>query len=185
MRFWVLFTILFSVTFAQEFQLEIFVNDQSGSYQLKNGSLEGSSISTTVTFDGGKLELNLKDWNTFNYAHVLATTFERTAKGTYTVSATIRHNDTGWDNYADAFEVKGNPVQNNPVQNGLCVLTHPHETEQPFTHSQSDVIAQGIIWVKAKGNVEGSGGSKIYLDLSHPMFDNQNTIEISYTLTKP
>jgi hypothetical protein len=187
MRFWVLFTVLFSVTFAQEFQLEILVNDQSVSYQLENGSLEGSSISTTVTFDGGKLELNLADWTTFNYAHVLATTFEKTSEHTYTVSATIRHNDTGWDNYADAFEVKGqdNSVQDNSVQNGLRILAHPHETEQPFTRSQSGVVATGLVWVEAKDNLEGLGGSKIYLDLSHPMFDNQNAVEISYTLTKP
>ena len=75
-----------------------------------------------------------------------------------------RHNDTGWNNYADAFEVKGETVSN-----GLRVLTHPHETEQPFTRSQSDVIAQGLVWVEAKDNVEGLGGSKIHLDLSHSM----------------
>jgi hypothetical protein len=175
MRFFTFLAILFSVAFGQGYQLEVFVNDQSVPWQLVSGSLE--SKKATVTFEGGRLELNLADWNTFNYAHILATTFEKTAADTYTVSATLRHNDTGWDNYADAFEVKGNNVQN-----GLRVLAHPHENEQPFTRSQSNVVATGLVWVEAKDNVEGSGGSKIYLDLEHPTFANQNVIEVSYIM---
>ncbi len=171
---------LFSVAFTQTYTLEVFINDKSIPFQVESGALDGSSKTATIVFESGLLELNLEDWNTFDYAHVLATTFEKTATDTYTVSTTVWHNDTGWDNYADAFEVKGETVQN-----GLRVLAHPHETEQPFTRSQSGVLATGLVWVEAKDNVEGSGGSKIYLDLSHPNVINQTNISIHYMLNKP
>jgi hypothetical protein len=171
--------VLFTTAFAQEYTLELFIGDQPVSWTLESGTLEDSSSLTIIGFEGGKLELNLADWNTFTYAHVLATTFAITDTDTYTVSTTIRHHDTGWDDYADAFEVKGDKVQN-----GLRVLTHPHETEQPFTRSQSNVVAGGLVWVEAKDNVEGSGGSKIFLDLSHPNWNNQDSIDIHYALSK-
>jgi hypothetical protein len=179
MRYFIVLLSLSAAVFAQEHSLELFLNGESIPFEIEGGTLEGSSNSTTITFEGGKLELNLADWYTFNYAHIFATTFEKTADNTYTVSATVRHNDTGWDNYADAFEVKGDP---DTVENGLRVLAHPHETEQPFTRSQSSVTASGLVWVEAKDNVEGLGGSKIYLDLAHPKFAKLNVIEISYEL---
>jgi hypothetical protein len=171
---------LFTIVQAQEYTLELFINNQPTAWQLESGVLDGSSDSTIIGFEGGKLELNPADWNTFEYAHVLATTFNKTSTDTYTVSATIRHHDTGWDNYADAFEVKGNNVQN-----GLRILAHPHENEQPFTRSQSGVVASGLVWIEAKDNVEGISGSKIYLDLSHSSWVNQNTFSIHYTLSTP
>jgi hypothetical protein len=177
MRYFIGFLISLATAFAQDYTLELFLNNESIPFAIEGGNLE--SPSATIIFEGGKLELNLSDWNVFDYAHVLATTFEKTAENTYTVRATVRHNDTGWDNYADAFEVKGGPVQN-----GLRVLAHPHETEQPFTRSQSGVVATGLVWVEAKDNVAGLGGSKIYLDLAHPDFASQNIIEISYELTQ-
>jgi hypothetical protein len=179
MRYFIALAFLLATALAQSYQLELFLNDKSIPFQIGNGALDGSSSVATITFEGGKLELNLADWNTFDYAHVLATTFEKTAENTYTVNATVRHNDTSWDNYADAFEVKGDDVQN-----GLRVLAHPHETEQPFTRSQSNVIANGLVYVEAKDNVEGLGGSKIHLDLGHSGFAGKDIIEISYTLTK-
>lgn len=176
MRYFIVLLSLFAIAPAQEYKLELFLNGESISYHIESGALD--SPNATITFEGGKLELNLADWNTFAYAHVLATTFEKTGENTYTVSATVRHNDTGWDNYADAFEVKGDNVEN-----GLRVLAHPHETEQPFTRSQSGVVTTGLVWLEAKDNVEGLGGSKIYLDLAHPNFVGQNVINIIYELT--
>jgi hypothetical protein len=177
MRPFIILGFFLASALAQSYTLEVFINGQSVPFVLEAGSLADESA--TLIFDGGKLELNLADWDTFNYAHVLAVTFEKTAENTYTVSATIRHNDTGWDNYADTFEVKGNNIQN-----GLRVLTHPHETEQPFTRSQLGVVTNGVVNVEARDNVEGLGGSEIYLDLANPAFDSLDKIEVSYTLTK-
>lgn len=54
---------------------------------------------------------------------------------TWRINTTVLHPDTGWDHYADAWQV----VDENGKQLALRVLAHPHETEQPFTRSQSGV----------------------------------------------
>ena len=171
--YWVL---LVNLGFAQaDYDLSVYVNGQEVSWQevsAQNGVI-------TASFEGGKLELNLADWDAFNYAHVLGIEFRRTANDIYTVSTVVRHDDTGWDNYADAFEVKGDAVKN-----GLRVLLHPHENEQPFTRSQSNVEAEGLVWVEAKDNVEGPGGSKIFVDLSNDVFVDLSSIHVTYELTK-
>lgn len=61
---------------------------------------------------------------------------EARASGTgWTVSVTLRHPDTGWDHYADGWEVR--------APDGMLLgerpLAHPHENEQPFTRSLSRV----------------------------------------------
>ena len=48
---------------------------------------------------------------------------------------TIKHNDTGWDDYADAWRV----LDGNGTELGLRKLAHPHTGEQPFTRSLSGV----------------------------------------------
>jgi len=53
----------------------------------------------------------------------------------WTVSVTLRHPDTGWDHYADGWEVRspdGELLGERP-------LAHPHVSEQPFTRSLSRV----------------------------------------------
>lgn len=77
--------------------------------------------------------------------------------GTYTVSATIRHADTGWEHYADGFTVLA------PDGRVLAhrVLYHPHVDEQPFTRSVDDVrVPAGIraVIVRAHDKVHGEGG---------------------------
>lgn len=54
----------------------------------------------------------------------------------WTVSVTLRHPDTGWDHYADGWRVE---LPDGRVL-ATRVLAHPHETEQPFTRSQSGVL---------------------------------------------
>jgi len=67
---------------------------------------------------------------------------------------TLLHPDTGWDHYADAWEVldaDGNSL-------GIRVLGHPHVNEQPFTRSLSGVvIPQGTseVFVRARCLVDG------------------------------
>lgn len=70
------------------------------------------------------------------------------------VSVTLSHPDTGWDHYADGWEVLD--VDGNSL--GVRTLFHPHVTEQPFTRSLSDVaIPEGatVIYVRARCNVDG------------------------------
>lgn len=48
---------------------------------------------------------------------------------------TIRHGDTGWDDYADGWRVE---TQDGEVL-GTRLLHHPHVEEQPFTRSLGGV----------------------------------------------
>lgn len=54
---------------------------------------------------------------------------------TFTVSATVRSDDTGEEKYADAWEVR---TLDGEVL-GERILTHPHVNEQPFTRSLDGV----------------------------------------------
>ena len=186
MRFTALFLLLVGcIAVGQKnYTLELTLNGESVAFNVEGSTTfrdktivqgEGQEV-VTIIFEGGRLELNFADWARFDYAHVLGVSFLRTGNDTYTVNATVRHNDTGWDNYADAFAVKGDTVAN-----GERVLLHPHENEQPFTRSQSGVIATGFVVVEAKDNVEGWGGSSVGLDLS--TFTGHDEIVIDYRLT--
>jgi hypothetical protein len=63
------------------------------------------------------------------------------ADGTYSFSVTVRHDDTGWDHYADAWQVVGP----DGAVLGTRVLLHPHVNEQPFTRSLGGVaIPAGV-----------------------------------------
>ena len=90
-------------------------------------------------------------------ADILDVKVTRNANGTYQFSATVQHTDTGWDHYADAFEVL------TPDGKILAtrILAHPHVNEQPFTRSLSNVkIPRTIdtVIVRARDKVHGYGG---------------------------
>jgi len=97
-------------------------------------------------------------------ADVLNATARKTGAETWTIPATVRHDDTGWEHYADAFQVLTTDGQ----ELGLRILYHPHETEQPFTRSLSGVhippdIAEVV--VRARDKVHGYGGRAFTLRL--------------------
>ncbi len=69
-------------------------------------------------------------------------------------SVTISHGDTGWDDYADGWEV----IDADGNQLGERPLAHPHVEEQPFTRSQSGiVIPEGVteVYIRVRDNVNG------------------------------
>jgi hypothetical protein len=77
--------------------------------------------------------------------------------GTFTVAATVRSSDTGWDKYADAWQIRG------PGGEVIAerVLTHPHVDEQPFTRSLSGVVIPAgvaVVTVAARDSVSGFCG---------------------------
>ena len=54
----------------------------------------------------------------------------------WTIDVTLAHPDSGWDHYADGWEVldaAGNRL-------GFRKLLHPHVAEQPFTRSLGGVV---------------------------------------------
>lgn len=98
-----------------------------------------------------------------NDAEVVKTEFTRQGT-TWRVSTTLRHGDTGWDHYADAWRV----VDSAGKVLGKRVLYHPHENEQPFTRSQSGIsIPAGvsIVFVEAHDKVHGWNKQRVRVDL--------------------
>lgn len=80
---------------------------------------------------------------------------------------TVRHADTGWDHYADAFEV----LDANGVVLGIRTLHHPHVKEQPFTRSLSGVeIPKGAesVFIRAHDSVDGYSLEMLELKLERP-----------------
>ena len=72
-------------------------------------------------------------------------------------NVTVRHDDTGWDHYANRWEV----ITEDGTILATRVLHHPHENEQPFTRSLSGVeIPQGVkkVFIRAHDSVHGYGG---------------------------
>lgn len=78
----------------------------------------------------------------------------RQTGNTWSVSVTLSHPDTGWDHYADGWEV----LAPNGTSLGVRVLVHPHVDEQPFTRSLGGVqIPEGAatLLIRARCNVDG------------------------------
>ncbi len=74
----------------------------------------------------------------------------------WTFSVTLSHPDTGWDDYADGWEV----LAPDGTVLGYRELYHPHVDEQPFTRSLSGVtIPDGMtkVLIRARSNVDGWG----------------------------
>ncbi|MCB1331294.1 MAG: hypothetical protein KDK28_18385 [Maritimibacter sp.] len=76
-----------------------------------------------------------------------------------TIHVTLAHPDTGWDHYADGWEV----VTEDGTALGLRTLVHPHETEQPFTRSLTldAPLPDGTVYVRARCSVDGWGAARV------------------------
>ena len=87
---------------------------------------------------------------------VVKATASSSGNGTYTISATIAHADTGWKHYTNKFEV----LAPDGKVLGTRVLYHPHVDEQPFTRSLGNVrVPEGMtsVIVRASDNVHKAG----------------------------
>lgn len=97
-------------------------------------------------------------------ADVVAATAQLERPGVYRFDVTVAHDDTGWEHYADAWEVVG---PDGGVL-GVRSLAHPHVQEQPFTRSLRGVrIPDGVdrVTLRARDSVHGFGGVEIEIDL--------------------
>jgi hypothetical protein len=95
-------------------------------------------------------------------ADVIDAKASKSGDGSYTFSVTVKSDDTGWDKYADKWEV----LTMDGVVLGTRVLAHPHEDEQPFTREQSGIkIPEGVteVLIRAHDKVEGFGGKELKL----------------------
>ena len=83
----------------------------------------------------------------------------------WSVHVTVRHPDTGWDHYADGWEVldaAGNRL-------GYRKLMHPHVEEQPFTRSLNGVVVPDgtrEVFIKPRCSKDGWSGQTMRVELS-------------------
>ncbi len=83
---------------------------------------------------------------------------------TYSFDVTIKSDETGWEKYADKWEV----IAPDGTVLGTRVLMHPHVDEQPFTRSLDGVkIPAGVttVTIRAHDKVEGFGGKEMAVPL--------------------
>ena len=93
------------------------------------------------------------------------------ADSTWTFYVAVAHPDTGWEDYADGWDVvlpDGTAVKPDPDSPFTRLLLHPHENEQPFTRSQSGILIPASmtqVRVRAHDLVDGFGGAEIVVRL--------------------
>lgn len=87
------------------------------------------------------------------------------SNNSWTFYVTVRHNDEGWNHYADLWVIT-DPESGNIL--GERVLAHPHLNEQPFARSLSGVVlpeGQRFLEFSAKCTRHGYEGQRIFVDL--------------------
>lgn len=119
-----------------------------------------------------KSEDNNMETKQLGNADVVFVRAVRTGENTWTFHVAVNHPDTGWDDYADGWDVlleDGTVLKPNPNSPFTRLLLHPHENEQPFTRSQSGVIVpegNSIVIVRAHELKDGYGGLEVVVDLN-------------------
>lgn len=102
--------------------------------------------------------------DSLEYAQVIEVIAIQKSNSSWCFNVSVRHNDQGWEHYADGWEVldlKGNRL-------GYRKLAHPHDNEQPFTRS---LCGLGIpketneVIVRARCNTHGYGGKQFIVKL--------------------
>ena len=97
-------------------------------------------------------------------ADVIEVAIERTGGNTYHFDVTVRHDDEGWNHYADRWEV----IAADGTVLGTRTLYHPHVDEQPFTRRLSGVHIPAyinIVTVRAHDSVHGYGSITVSIEV--------------------
>ncbi|MGI9596604.1 MAG: hypothetical protein ACR2QK_10615, partial [Acidimicrobiales bacterium] len=84
--------------------------------------------------------------------------------GTWTFSATLSSPYDTPQRYADAWRVIGNDGE----VYGIRELTHDHQSEQPFTRSQSGIEIPDdveVVTVEGRDQLSGWGGAVVQVEL--------------------
>jgi len=82
----------------------------------------------------------------------------------WTFLVTLKHDDEGWDHYADGWRI----VDSKGTELGYRKLWHPHENEQPFTRTLANILVpkgESIIYIEAHDKVHGWSKQRVRIDL--------------------
>lgn len=99
-----------------------------------------------------------------NDVEIVHASFRHGGGGSWSVDVTLRHADTGWDHYADAWRI----VADGGGILGTRTLYHPHESEQPFTRSLGSVkmpAGMTTVYVEAHDKVHGWNPQRLQVNL--------------------
>ncbi|MES9970550.1 MAG: hypothetical protein ABW092_10995 [Candidatus Thiodiazotropha sp.] len=97
-------------------------------------------------------------------ADVVGVEVRKRGSNLYDISVAVRHQDTGWEHYANRWEV----VDEKGTLLGTRTLHHPHVDEQPFTRVLSGlVIPAGVktVTIRSHDSVHQYGGKSVTIDL--------------------
>ncbi len=86
----------------------------------------------------------------------------------WNASVTLRHADTGWEHYADAWRVVD--AQGKVIK--TRTLYHPHVDEQPFTRSLRDIEIPAdttVVYIEAHDRKHGWAPQRMKVELN-PVF---------------
>ncbi|MFK7891625.1 MAG: hypothetical protein AB8B63_12495 [Granulosicoccus sp.] len=131
---------------------------------LRNAVLGGSqSVLLMLTL---LLTLTASGHSMAGKADVINASVVLLSDGRYRIDATVKHADTGWEHYANRWEVL---AEDGSVL-GLRELAHPHVNEQPFTRSLTLSLPAGItrVTLRANDSVHGLGGQSFELTIPVP-----------------
>ena len=95
---------------------------------------------------------------------IVKVAMQASGSGQWRANVTLKHADTGWEHYADAWRV----MTEEGKLLGTRVLYHPHVNEQPFTRSHTVKVPPGtsIVYVEAHDKVHGWNKDRVRVDLS-------------------
>jgi hypothetical protein len=97
-------------------------------------------------------------------ADVIAVEVRKRGSNLYDFSVTVQHQDSGWDHYANRWEVldeKGRVI-------GTRTLHHPHVNEQPFTRVLSGLVIPAdvkTVTIRSHDSVHEYGGKRVTVGL--------------------
>jgi len=97
-------------------------------------------------------------------ADVVDVKVTKSAPGIFRFDVSVRHGDTGWEHYANRWEIVGP----DGTVLGRRELAHPHENEQPFTRSLGGVMIPeqvSEVIVRAHDSVHGLGGRQMKVEV--------------------
>ena len=164
---------LVSLDWCAEDTALVLVAASDGSHRLHTVDLSSAEASLVASDDDisvlGCVPPGETEAANADVVHVRAVEAE---DGSWTFHVTVEHPDTGWEDYADGWDVvtpDGQVLKPDPDGEFTRTLLHPHVDEQPFTRSQSGiVIPEGVTSVRVRAHdiVDGFGGKEVVVDLT-------------------
>ena len=98
-------------------------------------------------------------------ADVVDVSIENLGNGSFRIDAAVLHEDTGWEHYANRWDV----LAPDGTELGSRELLHPHVDEQPFTRSLTLTIPDDVatVTIRAHDLKDELGGKEMRIEVPH------------------